>query len=246
MRPLHQILTKLQDAVSRRTEEPELGTMNEGELRTLIYQIVETYERKLAIPDPHQLFEKMVDSAVDTFGRFKEAKTEASRLRAQLLARMLVLVGHSMPALGGPVRAQIVRAGGSQTFVNHAYLRGIELAQNRKLHSVDGVRTIVGRSWWVVSLAGEHTQPDARWAVIDHRGSLDGDGCGQEDLTIDIVETLALAEQISDRIAADMLMKFSDQLRDVSDGQLPRLTDQEQHSILKLQAALQALELDHA
>lgn len=243
MKPLHQILPDIEDAVARRIEDPTVTGLGEGDLRTLVYQIVEAYQRRLCNPD--EIFEAMVDSASSTMDRFRGEKSNGVLTRAQMLDRILPIAARAMPALSTPIRELIKRSGGSQHFVNHTLLRGIELAHNRKTPVGDnGAKTICGRSWWAIALAGEPVGADARWAVLEHAGTIESDGSGIETVTITFVDAIDLAEQITDRIMVQILTNFAARLRDISGGELPRMIEHDEASRLRIEAALEAMNVE--
>lgn len=242
MRHLQQLLPVIEDAVSKRVSVRELDDMDAGELRGLVYQIVDAYRRKLASPEA--LFEAMIGAANGTLARFRGVKNEAIVVRAEVLTRLLDLASMSVRALGNPLRIKITRSPGNQQLYElDPFLFGVELAQNRKLsNEPDGSRSIHGRSWWVVMLAGEASCPDARWAVLDHTGTIDPDGSGVETIRPALIEPIELAEQLNERIVTQMLRTFSQRLRDVSDGQLQRMTEEDDRALRGLRSALVALE----
>lgn len=242
MKNLQELLPVIESAVAKRVAARELDAMEAGELRGLVYQIVDAYRRKLASPEA--LFEAMIGAANGTLDRFRGVKTEATVVRAEVLTRLLDLASMSVRALGNPVRTKITRSpGNAQDYELDPFLFGVELAQNRKVtNEPEGRRTIHGRSWWVVMLAGEASCPDARWAVLDHSGSIEADGSGIEMIRPALIDPLTLAEQLNERIVTQMLRTFSQRLQDVSDGQLQRMTEEDGRALQGLRGALTALE----
>lgn len=210
MKPLHQILPGLEDAVARHVPDPVVQEMSEGELRTLVYKIVDNYQRKF--DEPEKWFEAMAQAAIDQDARLREEKSSARLVRAQILARLLFWAGRSISEIGVPVRVQVNRAGADQQFVLHPLLRGIELASSRKqLMQSDGSRAIVGRTWAVVALAGARTIADARWAIMDHVGSLDEKGFGEERITVSLTDPEQLSD-LSDRLVGEMITALAAKL----------------------------------
>ncbi len=213
MKPLHQILPDLEGAVARRVPDPLVQQLGEGELRDLVYKLVDNYHRRYV--DPDKWFDAMAVSVAERHSRFTQEKSNAKTVRAQILSRVLVMAGRVVPYIGGPVRVQIERGGADQQLVNDPLLRGIELASSRKqLAQSDGTRAIVGRTWAIVMLAGRVAAPDPRWAILDHVGSLDEKGFGQERITVSLSDHDELAEQLNDKMVGQILSSFAGQIQD--------------------------------
>jgi hypothetical protein len=246
MKPLHQILPALEDAVGRRVVDPFVQSLDEGELRGLVYKIVDTYRRRLA--DPLATFEELATAAYERKGKVLEEKQDGLQQRALVLDRLLHFGALAMPAIGGPVRTLIQRHGDDQQYTLHPLLRGIELAGNRKqLNGSDGVRAIAGRTWWIIAMAGqppmtiEHPPIDVRWAIFDHTGSLDAKACGEERIIISLSDQWDLAAQVNDRIVGEMIISLATQLRRATEGNGTEFLA----ARTKLEAALMILDRDN-
>ena len=240
MKPLHQILPSLEDAVSKRVADPHVQELDVGELRSLVYRIVDGYRKRF--DDPDSWFDAMVGAANGRAQSVRAEQQSGATLRAQVLARILTIGARAIPAISTAVRTQIVRSGPDQQYVVHPLLRGIELGGNRKqLQQSDGLRAIAGRTWWVVTLGGTAAAPDARWAIMDHTGSIDANGFGEERIAISLTDPDDLAHQVNDRIVGTMLLSLSTQLRLVDDSRAAAETEKVR---MKLDAALRALQDD--
>ena len=237
MKPLHQILPNLEDAVAKRVADPHVQQLDVGELRSLVYRIVDGYRKRF--DDPESWFDAMVLAANDRAEAVRGEQQSGASLRAQVLSRILTIAARAMPAIGTSVRTQVVRSGADQQYVVHPLLRGIELGGNRKqLQQNDGLRAIAGRTWWAVTLGGAASVHDARWAIMDHTGSIDTNGFGEERITISLSEPAELAHQVNDKIVGTMLLSLSTQLRRVDDNRAAAETERVR---LRLDAALRAL-----
>lgn len=220
--------------------------MTAGEVRGLLYQIVDHYLRQR--DDPDMLFDAMIDAANETTETFRDASSEAASTRAQVLTRMLQLASRAMAALSGPVCTKIVRKGGKsgkQTFEHHPLLRGMQMEMDRrgKADKAQGARTIAHRSWWIVTLDGDTECPDARWAQLTHRGQLDEHGDGDEVIDIELLSPLELAEVTTGHTVASMIAAFAKHLRAVAGegSQLAKMTDEDRDLIHRLEAARAAM-----
>jgi len=239
MKPLHQTLPSLEAFVAKGAEQ-KLQALGPSELRTLIHNLLDGYRRRLE--DPEAWFDAMVTAANDRADTIRSEQQVGTTLRAQVLSRLLYIAARALPAISNTVRTKIVRGGADQQYTLHPLLRGIELGGSRKqLAQADGVRAIVGRTWWVVALSGNTAVPDARWAIMDHSGSIDAKGFGEERISITLSDPIDLAQQVNDRVVGTMLLSLSTQLRHVDDD---RAAAQTEAIRMRLDRALRALQDD--
>jgi len=238
--PLHKILPQLEDATRLRIASPLLEQMDEGDLRPLVYQIVDSYRKQLS--DPDALFDAMIDAANEVVDLFKEASSAAASARAQVLTRILQLSARSLHALSGPVCIRIMRRAGNQKFHHHPLLRGIQMGISRRGDGdhVSKARTIAHFSWWIIALGGDTDCPDARWACLTHRGDVDAHGTGEEEIEINLVTPLELAERTTGSHGAEMLAAFAKHLRTISatDSKLTLMIQEDRDLVRRIEAAL--------
>lgn len=241
MKPVHQLLPALEDAVINRVDDPEISKLGEGDLRTLVYQIVDAYQRRFV--DPKVLLEAALSSAETTVGKFREVKSRSVQTRAKILDWLLPLLARAMQSIGIPVRELIRRDGDHAEYFNHPLLCGIELAQHRRLIGPKGgTKTITGRTWWAVALPFDKAGTShACWAVLDHHGELVG-GKGDETIDFTLLQTLQLAEMIDDSMLGEILSTFAGRLRGASNGGgLPRIIEHDERSHQQLLAMLELI-----
>lgn len=209
MKPLHQILPSLESSVIARRYDPAISEMDEGDLRTLVYELVRHYQRQREDPDmAYDTMARAVKKRAESLGAERIAGVT---LRATVLDRMLEIGQLAMTGLAQPLRTRIVRNGAEQQCTTHPSLRGIELGNNRKKISDGlGTRRISGSSWWIVTSSG---RMDVCWAILDHVGSIDAAGCGEEKIVINATDPEELARQVNEKIIGDMLLTLGSQLR---------------------------------
>lgn len=241
MKPVHQLLPALEDAVINRVDDPEISRLSEGDLRTLVYQIVDAYQRRFV--DPKVLLAAALASAESTVGKFREVKSRSVATRATILEWLLPLLARAMKSIGTPVRELIRRDGDHAEYINHPLLCGIELAQHRRIIGPKGgTKTITGRTWWAVAFPpATGGSPHAVWAVLDHHGELVG-GKGDEVIDFTLLQTLQLAEMIDDAMLGEILATFAKCLRGASNGGgLPRMIEHDQRSHQQLLAMVELI-----
>lgn len=230
MKPLHQILPGLELAVASRRADPQISSLDEGDLRTLIYELSRHYLRQRE--DPDVAYEDMARAANVRAAKLAKDRLDGIRLRTEILDRILSLGQLAMPSLASPLRTRIVRYGSEQQYTSHPNLRGIELATSRKqLNGEDGRRTIMGRSWWVVCSSPEQ---GACWAILEHNGSIDAESRGEEKIRIDPSDPDELARQLNEKVIGQMLICLGQQIRDAQ-------TATASAEITKLRAKLDAI-----
>lgn len=245
MLPLHQVLPRLEDAVRGRRADPTVDGMSEGDLRELLYSVVHHYCRQIA--DPDGLFDAMIDAANETVEEFRDASSAAASMRAQLLTRMLQLAARAMAALSGRVCTKITRSHGEQVFEHHPLLRGVEMGLSKRTKSDSTkARTISHQSWWIVTLGGDTdcSEPDTRWATLTHRGVIDATGSGEENINVELVTALELAETTTREEVLMMLGDFMKRLRNITktDSRLIQMTAEDNAWIIKVGEALATME----
>lgn len=237
MPPLHQILPTLEDAVRDRRACPTVDNMSEGDVRSLLYQVVDYYCR------PATLFDTWIDAANETVEEFRESTSAAASTRAQVLTRILQLAQRSLAALGGKICTKIIK-GVEQKFEHHPHLYGVLMGQTKRSKSTPGEAQIISqKSWWIVSLVGDTDMPDARWAVLTHRGEIDEFGDGEEFIDIELVSALDLAESTTNHDVQLMLAEFLRHLKKVGGAQskLVKMTAEDKDLVKKMENALAAM-----
>lgn len=214
MKPLHQVLPSIETAVARRVACPAISALDEGELRDLIYKIVEHYQRQK--DDPLAVYEDMARRANVRLTQIKAEQAQGARLRGDVLDLIRQIAQVAMPAISNPLRTKIIRRandkGVEQTYSNHPSLRGVDLGGTRKqITADDGSRAIAGRSWWVVVRDG---QTETCWAILDHVGSADESGNGEERIVVTPADPDEVATQVNEKIVGTMLIALAHQLKD--------------------------------
>jgi hypothetical protein len=235
VKPLHQVLPSLETAVARRVACREINALDEGDLRDLIYKIVEHYQRQK--DDPQAVYEDMARRANMRLVQIKAEQAQGARLRADVLDLIRQIAEVAMPAIGNPLRTKILRRGTEQQYTNHPGLRGVDLGGSRKqIAADDGTRAIAGRSWWVVVRDGD---PCGCWAILDHVGSTDPDGNGEERIIVTPADPEEVAAQTNEKIVGAMLIALAQQLRD---AEVSRRSPEVERQRTKLEAVLRVLQ----
>lgn len=223
--PLHVLRPALEHAVEKRREAAEIASMSEGDLRQLVYQLVEHYSRELGSPSLY--LERLVQQAEDRRDESREATERSVTARESVLRQILEIIEPALPAMLGPVPAETWNEPGQHGHrTDHPLLRGFELLDGmRKSPQGHGRQLVSGRSWWIVALppdGDEMVRTTARIAALDHGGELDThrEGQGQTYCDVTLVSLGQAAAQIRDDAFDKVLAAVIRRLRSVgSDGQ---------------------------
>jgi hypothetical protein len=199
--PLHVLLPEIERAAQRRVDSPVLAELDAHELRDLLYDVVATYQRRLA--DPSHYVDVLVGEAHERHADLVEARERRIEVRALFLERLLDVITPAVPALIGPVVQECRRQKGQPELrQEHVLLRGFELvADIRRPQLAKKKFSITGRSWWVVTLAPEEKTDEVapRYAYLEYDGEADEDEGSEHWWThVHLCTPLEVAETIGD------------------------------------------------
>jgi hypothetical protein len=245
MQPLHVMLPEIEQAVERRVECKAVNDLDEGDLRQLVYAIVESYQRELG--DPALYLERLVEQS-DARRDEVEAATERSvSVREAVLRQLLEILGPAMPALLGPVPAETWNQSGQhEQRTDHPVLRGFELLDGMRKGPVGRGRfAITGRSWWIVALRPEDasTRCTARYAALEHTGEVDDHrgGQGHHCCEVRLVSVAEAALEIRDDVFDKVIAAAIRRLRAVASDQQKFFAERADKGASMLQNALRVL-----
>jgi len=246
MQPLHVVLPQIELAVEQRREAAALAGLDASDLRGLLYQLVETYQRELA--DPAVYLERLVAQARERRVETREISERAQYARESVLRRVLEVIAPALPAMLGPVPGDVWNEPGNHAQRHdHPVLRGFELIDGMRKGPVGRGRFAVsGRSWWIVALPpdDEHAQAvTGRYAAVDHMGEVDDHRTGQGHTFCDVklVTVAQAAEEIRDNDFEQLVTALVRRLRSVSSNGHVELVARTEERIEAFQAALRAI-----
>lgn len=246
MQPLHIVLPQIELAVEQRREAAALAKLDASDLRALLYQLVEAYQRELG--DPSVYLERLVEQAKERRVETREIAERAEYAREAVLRRVLEVIAPALPAMLGPVPGDVWNEPGNHAQRHdHPVLRGFELIDGMRKGPVGRGRFAVsGRSWWIVALPpdDEHEQAvSGRYAAIDHFGEVDDHRTGQGHTfcEVKIVKVSEAAQEIRDADFEQLVTSLVRRLRSVSSDGHVELVEKTEGRIEAFQAALRAI-----
>ncbi len=245
MQPLHIVLPQIETAVEQRREAAALAGLDAAELRTLLYQLVEAYQRELA--DPALYLERLVTQARERRVETRDVADRAEYAREAVLSRLLELIAPALPAMLGPVPDDMWNEPGSHAQRHdHAVLRGFELIDGMRKGPIGRGRFAVsGRSWWIVALPPDDDQKPVhgKYAALDHGGEVDDHRTGQGHTFCEVkpVTVGEAAQEIRDADFEQLLTSVLRRLRSVSSDGHVDLLERTETRITALQEALRAI-----
>ncbi len=220
---LDAVLPDIEQAVADRVESTTLSRLDEGQLRDLVYQLVE--RQHTGHLDQSEHFSTLVNLAAERHADMRAALDHSVGIRTGILTQLLSVLGPALPSLLGPIVVETVhRPDDHDKHTRHRMLRGFELLNGEK-DGPAGRGTLVrsGQSWWIVALVGDvtATEIDARYAVVRHSGCRhEHSGCPPDCKTdagvthskIELVTTDEAAKQIRDNRFEKLLRRISGRL----------------------------------
>ncbi len=245
MQPLHVVLPEIEIAVEQRREANALSGLDATDLRALVYQLVESYQRELS--DPTIYLKRMVLQARERRVETREISDRAEYARESVLIRLLDSIGPALPAMLGPVPGDMWNEPGSHaTRHDHPVLRGFELIDGVRKGAIGRGRFAVsGRSWWIVALPPDDEQSavTGRYAVLEHGGEVDEhrEGQGHTFCDVKLVTVGEAAQEIRDADFEQLVTSVVRRLRSVSSDGHVDLVERTEARIEAFQAALRAI-----
>jgi hypothetical protein len=261
---LDSLLPEIERAVEERVESKTLAAMDAGELRDLVYKIVER-QRTPAV-DPIRHLSELVESAKERHRDLVDAQEHSVMLRKEVLDDLLSHLQPALPSLLGQiVVSTIFKKDDHEVRNHHDLLLGLEILPGRKQGPNGSSQIVSGRSYFIVGLQPERpgTPISGRYAIGHHHGKVD-DGEGRTWCEISLVTAQAAAEQIREEHFETILARIVDRLLVVSGqkdprrgprgglshkkerGSIERHTDRIWRIAAGLQAALEALRAKEA
>lgn len=244
--PIHVLLPDLEHAVERKRELEAIAAFDKGDLKNLLYQIVEHYLRELGSPSTY--LERLVLQSEDRREECREAVERSVGARESVLRSLLEIIQPSLPALLGPVPTETWNEPGRHgQRTDHPLLRGFELLDGmRKAPSGPGRVIVSGRSWWLVALPPDDAESErvtARIAAMEHGGELDThrEGNGQTFCDIQLVSIAEAAAQIRDDHFDKVIAAVVRRLRSVGSNAQKEITARADMAADTLHVALRAM-----
>lgn len=233
---LDQVLPELERAVHERVESKLLASMEPGDLRDIIYKLVE--QRRSAAIDPQHQFAELVANASERHADLVEAREYSIAVRTELLRRLVETIRPAIGALLGPITVETQHhRDGHDERKDHPLLLGYELFDGLKKTVVgstqgrDGQSTqilaVSGRSWWLVALPGERLSEcvSVRYASATHGGKLDEHGDGVSSMDLELVTAVQAAAQIRDQQFEKILKIIRHRLLSLVGPRVTKATD---------------------
>lgn len=245
---LHAILPELERDVAERVESKILLTLNRGDLRDLVYKLV---ERSQSSPfDPNRYFADLVATVAEREGDRQAARDQRAVVRVAVLRHLLAVLRPALSALVTPIVTQRHRPSPTEDEEReyHPYLVGFELLSGEKLTAISEGEERSGRSYWIVTIPGDNPVDaiDGRYAVAKHGGTEFG-GVRHYWDAFELLSSTDLAAQIHDEQMVKMIRVLHRRLRGLADNpKITQLTDSLWRVAEILDEALHALRTSKA
>lgn len=211
MIPLDTLLPEIERAVTERVESKMLASMTEGELRDLVYKIVE--RQRTPTVDPIRHLAELVNAAKERHHDLVDAKEHSVNLRKAVLEDLLEHVQPALPALLGSIVVETHHGGVEESRKHHPLLLGLELVAGRRASPNGTSQIYTGKSFWIVGL-----QPEAlsdpiygRYAIAYHHGKT-SNGVGRTGFYLELISCAEAAEQIREDQFRAIVSKIVDRL----------------------------------
>lgn len=196
---LDALLPDLERAVHKRVESKALSGLDSGDLRDLVYKLVERSQQSAL--EPHRYFTELVEAAAQRFSDMHDARAHNVTLRVEMLRQLLRSLRPVLPALLSPMTVEVARYHSEdERRTYHPILWGLQILNGEKYSTADGVKTRKGRSFWIVAIPGEEITEagDARYAIATHSGHALDNGAGHQVNHFAITKIADIATELQD------------------------------------------------
>lgn len=224
IRSLESILPEIERAVQERRESSTLASMDAGDLRDLVYKLVEDRHRVTTL-DATRHFDELVQLASERHADMQEAKEHSVAVRAEILRELLVVLEPVLPSLLGPIHISTVYAFERQQVEDHQTLHGFPIFDGEKINRDNGKQRRSGHSWWIVALPYISTRSDPRYACVEHVGFRERSGVGSAQNKVEIVDCQDAGSQLQDRQIAKILRTLHSRIASLAGPKIQKTTD---------------------